>query len=49
MSSFYQKVIRIISKASEKREDEELHMILPWFINLFKKKATVFGDVDSGL
>ena len=48
MSLFYQTVISIISKPSEKRKDEEILMILAWFINLFKKKAHVFGDVNSG-
>lgn len=49
MSNFYQTVISIISKPSEKRKDEEIHMILAWFINLFKKKASVFGEVNSGM
>lgn len=48
MSSFYQSVISIISKPSDKRKDEEIHMILGWFINLFKKKSAVFGDISSG-
>lgn len=48
MSSFYQTVISIISKPSEKRLDDEIDFILNWFINLFKKKTAVFGDVTSG-
>ena len=49
MSSFYQSVISIISKPKEKRQDDEIHMILAWFINLFKKKSSLFGDIEPGL
>jgi hypothetical protein len=48
MSSFYNLIISIISKPSERREDHEIMMVLGWFINLFKKKSTVFGDINSG-
>lgn len=48
MSSFYQSIIRIISKPSEQREDSEVQMILGWFVNLFKKKSAVFGDIKAG-
>lgn len=47
MSSFYQSVISIISKAKEKRQAEEITLILAWFINLFKKKSHVFGEIDA--
>ena len=48
MSSFYQSIVKVISKPSEKRDDEEINMILGWFMNLFKKKAAVFGDIKPG-
>ena len=48
MSSFYKLIIDIISKNSNNRNDEEINMILTWFINLFKKKSAVFGEVNSG-
>lgn len=48
MSSFYQTVIGIISKPSEYRQDEEVQLILGWFIDLFRKKSAVFGDIKSG-
>ncbi len=47
MSSFYQSVISIISKPQDKRNAEEIHLILAWFVNLFKKKSSVFGDIDA--
>ena len=48
MSSLYQSIINVISKPSEKRTDEEIRHILAWFLNLFKKKAAVFGDLEPG-
>ncbi|RNA18663.1 cAMP-dependent kinase regulatory subunit [Brachionus plicatilis] len=45
MSSLYQSIINVISKPSEKRTDDEIRHILAWFLNLFKKKAAVFGDL----
>ena len=49
MSSFYQSVISIISKPSENRLDEDIDLILNWFVNLFRKKSAVFGDISAGL
>jgi hypothetical protein len=48
MSSIYQKVLSIISKPIEKRDDDEINSILVWFTNLFRKKSTVFGDISPG-
>ena len=42
MSSFYQTVIGIISKPSEYRQDEEVQLILGWFIDLFRKMRLLF-------
>lgn len=47
MSSFYQSIISIISKPQENREADEINLILNWFLNLFKKKSSVFGDIDA--
>jgi hypothetical protein len=47
MSSFYQSIIGIISKPSEKRKDEEIDLILNWFVSLFRKKSAVFGDIST--
>jgi signal-transduction protein with cAMP-binding, CBS, and nucleotidyltransferase domain len=47
MSSFYETVISIISKPSEERKDDEINFILKWFVNLFKNKASVFGEIKS--
>ena len=41
-------MIGIISKPSEYRQDEEVQLILGWFIDLFRKKSAVFGDIKSG-
>ena len=49
MSAIYHTVISIISKPVEKREDAEISSILAWFTNLFRKKATVFGDISQGM
>jgi hypothetical protein len=49
MTTFYDKIIKIISKPSESRENEEILLILAWFLNLFKKKSAVFGDIEPGL
>ena len=49
MSSFYQTVISIISKPSENRQDDDVQMILGWFMDLFRKKSAVFGDIKSGI
>jgi hypothetical protein len=46
MSSLYQSIISIISKPQESREAEEINLILNWFLSLFKKKSSVFGDID---
>ncbi|CAF0714000.1 unnamed protein product [Brachionus calyciflorus] len=45
MPSFYQTIINVISKPSANRTDEEITFILAWFLNLFKKKSAVFGDI----
>jgi hypothetical protein len=49
MASVYQTVISILSKPIENRDDEEINSILVWFTNLFRKKATVFGDISQGM
>lgn len=48
MSSFVENIIAVISKPIENRQDHEIDSILFWFINLFKKKAAVFGDIETG-
>ena len=48
MSSFYQSLIEIISKPSEDRRDDELQMILSWFLSLFRNRSSVFGDIKPG-
>ncbi len=45
MTTFYDTIIKVISKPSEQRENEDIHLILTWFLNLFKRKAAVFGDI----
>jgi hypothetical protein len=47
MSSFYKKIISIISKPPENRNNNEIALILDWFINLFKKKSAVFGEIQA--
>jgi len=47
MSSFYKKIISIISKPPENRNNNEIELILDWFVNLFKKKSAVFGEIQS--
>ena len=49
MASVYQTVISILSKPIENRDDAEISSILVWFTNLFRKKATVFGDISQGI
>jgi hypothetical protein len=48
MALFYQSVISIISRPSERRRHEDIDLVLPWFLNFFKKKSSIFGDIDSG-
>jgi hypothetical protein len=48
MACFYQSVISIISRPSTARLDEDIDLILPWFMSFFKKKSTIFGEIDSG-
>lgn len=49
MTTLYDKIISVISKPSELRANDEILMILAWFINLFKKRPVVFGDIKPGL
>ena len=43
--SFYQTVIRIISKPCDQRKDEEINLILGWFVSLFQKIGEVKPDL----
>jgi hypothetical protein len=47
MSSFYQSVIGLISRPCAERLDEHIDAILPWFMSFFKRKSTVFGEIDA--
>ncbi len=48
MSSVYERGISIISKPVDKRDDSEINAVLIWFVNLFKRKVAVFGDISNG-
>jgi hypothetical protein len=48
MSSVYERGISIISKPIEKRDETEISSVLIWFVNLFKRKVAVFGDISKG-
>ena len=47
MATFYQTIIQVISKPSESRNEDEINLVLGWFMNLFKKKEAAFGNIKA--
>ena len=45
MSSILEEVVNIIGKPAERRTDEELGRLLPWF----RKKSDVFRSLKPGI
>lgn len=45
MSSFYDRVVRVLKKPSEERFNDEIQYMEPWF----RKKSSLFEPLKSGL